>query len=172
MYTRIATQDDALEVRRILDAAMLEPGDVESRIDANDVFVAGDRWPATRADHGRSAQGGGSTRTESDDAAQIGREESTDTDERILGAIVLEPLADVGEPPESAAEGAHVSAIGVRRRHRGRGIGRALIERALEREGRLTAHFDAGVRPFYESLEFSIEAIDDERYRGSLAGPR
>ena len=151
MYTRIASTDDALEVRRILDAAMLEPGDVEGRIQANDVFVAGDRWPATRS--------------ESLESTQISRGESAKTDERILGTVVLERL-------EGAVDGAHVSAIGVRRKHRGRGIGRALVEAALEREGRLTARFDAGVRPFYEALEFSIESIDDERYRGSLDGPR
>ena len=151
MYTRIASTDDALEVRRILDAAMLEPGDVEGRIQANDVFVAGDRWPATRS--------------ESLESTQISRGESAKTDERILGTVVLERL-------EGPVDGAHVSAIGVRRKHRGRGIGRALVEAALEREGRLTAHFDAGVRPFYEALEFSIESIDDERYRGSLDGPR
>jgi GNAT superfamily N-acetyltransferase len=112
-------------VRRILDAAMLEPGDVEARVGDGDVGVAGDR---------RGADGS----------------------ERLLGAVVLEPLGD----------GARVGAIGVRRRHRGRGIGRALLERALEREGRLTARFDADVRPFYEVLGFAIEPDDGDRYRG------
>ncbi|KDE58958.1 hypothetical protein EL22_01090 [Halostagnicola sp. A56] len=180
MYTRTATSEDALEIRRILDAAMLEPGDFEGRIDVNDVFVAGDRWPATRVDHAGSARTGESSRAESGESTRPGHGESTrpgrgepaNVDERILGTIVLEPLAEVAERPEGAGDGAHISAIGVRRRHRGQGIGRALIERALEREGRLTAHFDAGVRPFYESLEFSIEPIDDERYRGSLEGSR
>jgi len=65
-----------------------------------------------------------------------------------------------------AETGAHVGAIGVRRRHRGHGIGRALIERALEREGRLTARFDDRVRPFYERLGFSIEPIDEQRHSG------
>lgn len=183
MYTRTATGEDALEVRRILDAAMLEPGDVEGRIDANDVFVAGDRWPATRADRADrdgSARTGETSRAESGEATQPGhgesarprRGESANADERILGTIVLEPLEDVTERPEGAGDGAHVSAIGVRRRHRGQGIGRMLVECALEREGRLTARFDAGVRPFYDSLEFSIEPIDDERYRGSLVRSR
>ncbi|WP_265109421.1 GNAT family N-acetyltransferase [Halosolutus halophilus] len=131
MYVRTATLDDVLEIRRILDAAMLEPGDVESRTAAGDVLVAGDRR-------------GGTDGNDRDDA------------ERILGTLVLEPLD----------RGSHVAAIGVRRRHRGRGIGRALIERALEREGRLTARFDDGVRPFYETLGFAIEPIDDERHRG------
>lgn len=133
MFVRTATVDDALEVRRILDAALLEPGDVEDRIDADDVLVAGDRHGGTS-----TSSAGGS--------------------ERILGTIVLEP--------EATEPGAHVGAIGVRRRHRGRGIGRALVEDALEREGRLTARFDDGVRPFYERLGFSIEPIDEQRHRG------
>ncbi|WP_121744124.1 GNAT family N-acetyltransferase [Natronorubrum halophilum] len=127
-YVRTATTDDILEVRRILDAAMLEPGNVERRIAEGNVLVAGDN------------RGG------------------TDSSERVLGTIVLE--SDAGE------RGAHISAIGVRRRHRARGIGTGLIERALEREGRLTAQFDDGVRSFYEALDFSIEPIDDRRYRG------
>ncbi|WP_254532167.1 GNAT family N-acetyltransferase [Natrinema gelatinilyticum] len=135
MFVRTATPDDALEVRRILDAAMLEPGNIENRIDAGDVLVAGDRR-------------GGTSTNESGGAGS----------ERILGTIVLEPR-------ESGA-GAHIGAIGVRRRHRGRGIGRALIERALELEGRLTARFDDDVRPFYERLGFSIEPIDEHRNRG------
>lgn len=133
MFVRTATTGDALEVRRILDAALLEPGDVEGRIDAGDVFVAGDR-------NGMSARAG--------------------DDDRILGTVVLEPL--------ERESGAHVGAVGVRRRHRDQGIGRALIETALEREGRLTARFDDGVRPFYERLGFSIEPIDEQRYRGTL----
>ncbi|APW97073.1 N-acetyltransferase [Halobiforma lacisalsi AJ5] len=124
-FVRPARSTDTLEVRRILDAAMLEPGDVEGRIETGDVFVAGD--------------GNGD-------------------EERILGTIVLEPIE--GE------RGAHVSAIGVRRRHRGNGLGRRLIRHALEREGRLTARFDDGVRPFYESLGFAIEPLDERRHRG------
>ncbi|MFU8867077.1 GNAT family N-acetyltransferase [Natronococcus sp.] len=124
MHVRIAGPDDALEVRRILDAAMLEPGDVEARLDG-DVLIAGDRRGA-------------------------------DSTERILGALVCEPRE----------RGAHVASVGVRRRHRGQGIGRRLIERALERERRLTARFDDGVRPFYEALGFTIEPIDEGRHRG------
>ncbi|WP_126664034.1 GNAT family N-acetyltransferase [Haloterrigena salifodinae] len=142
-YVRTATDDDALEVRRILDAAMLEPGDVESRIAAGNVLVAGDERGGT-----------------------------TGTAERILGTVVLEPLeeGEEGDGNGSGDRGAHVSAIGVRRRHRGRGIGTALIDRAVEREGRLTARFDDGVRPFYERLGFSIEPIDEQRHRGAKVG--
>lgn len=81
-------------------------------------------------------------------------------DDRPVGAIVLEPRD----------RGAYVSAIAVSRRRRDRGIGTALVECALEREGRLTARFDERVRPFYQSLGFSIESIDDERYRGEREG--
>ena len=153
-FVRSATHDDALEVRRILDAAMLEPGDVEARIAADDVFVAGDR-----RGRGRSRGGAGSTsKTTATAETNADAADAASEAERILGTVVLEPLED--EP------GAHVSAIGVRRRHRGRGLGRSLIERALEREGRLTARFDEGVRPFYETLGFSIEPIDERRHRG------
>ena len=85
---------------------------------------------------------------------------AVDDRERVHGTIVLEP----------DDRGAHVAAIAVRRRRRDRGIGTALVESALEREGRLTARFDERVRPFYESLGFSIERIDDRRYRGERGG--
>lgn len=133
MHVRTARSEDALAVRRILDAAMLEPGDVETRIGDRDVLVAGDR---------RGGPDG--------------------TDERLLGALVLEPRE----------RGAHVAAVGVRRRHRGRGIGRRLVERALERERRLTACFDEGVDPFYERLGFEIEPIGEGRRRGVVVAGR
>jgi GNAT superfamily N-acetyltransferase len=77
----------------------------------------------------------------------------------VLGTVVLEPRE----------RGARVVAIAVRRRRRDEGIGRALIAAARERYGRLTAGFDAGVRPFYESLGFEIEPAEEtERYRGVL----
>ncbi|RQG93238.1 GNAT family N-acetyltransferase [Natrarchaeobius halalkaliphilus] len=147
-FVRVATRDDSLEVRRILDAAMLEPGNVEARIHNGEVLVAGDRRArSTGSARANAVHGDG--RTRSDDSREA---------ERLLGALVLEPH---GNQP-----GAHVSAVGVRRRHRGRGIGSALVERALEDEGRLTARFDDRVRPFYERLGFSIESIDGERHRG------
>jgi GNAT superfamily N-acetyltransferase len=127
MHVRTALPDDALDVRRVLDGAMLEPGDVEAKIGDGDVLVAGDRL---------GGAGG--------------------TEERLLGALVCEPRR----------RGAHVSAVAVRRRHRGRGIGRALIERALDRERRLTARFAADVLPFYERLGFDVERIAERRYRG------
>ncbi|WP_290810816.1 GNAT family N-acetyltransferase [Halovivax sp.] len=139
---RAAESGEALDVRRILDAAMLEPGDVESRIADGDVLVA----VADRPEAG----------------------------DRVLGALVL-----AAEPPETSvgihevavssdrrSAASHVAAIAVRRRRRDRGIGTALIEAALDREGRLTAHFDADLRPFYEALGFDVCEIGDGRFAG------
>ena len=77
---------------------------------------------------------------------------------RVLGALVLDP--EIGDAPQ-------ITAIAVRRRRRGQGIGTALVEAALERSGRLTAEFDPGVEPFYDALGFEIEPIDGERLRGT-----
>ncbi|WP_225335639.1 GNAT family N-acetyltransferase [Halomicrobium urmianum] len=80
---------------------------------------------------------------------------SDDTD-RVLGALVL--------------DGNRIAAVAVRRRRRGQGIGSALVEAAAERRERLTAEFDADVRPFYESLGFEINVVEGEceRCRGRL----
>ncbi|WP_276273298.1 GNAT family N-acetyltransferase [Haloarcula litorea] len=75
--------------------------------------------------------------------------------ERVLGALVLDDD--------------HVDAVAVRRRRRGQGIGTALVAAAAERRDRLTATFDADVRPFYESLDFDIEQVDEP---GRLWGER
>ncbi|GAB3032584.1 GNAT family N-acetyltransferase [Natronobiforma cellulositropha] len=80
--------------------------------------------------------------------------------DRIRGVLVLEPLPD--------GTGTRLEAIAVRRRHRARGIGTALVDVALAREGRLTAEFDASVRPFYDALGFECERLESGRYRGWL----
>ncbi|ELZ03196.1 N-acetyltransferase GCN5 [Natrialba chahannaoensis JCM 10990] len=169
IHVRTATAADELEIRRILDAAMLTFEDLEARLAAGDVLVAGDRQ-------------GGSTDSnhtpESEDS-------SARANERILGTLVLAPVppetdgcstgtkgADgTSESTEPARESAHIAAIAVRRRHRGQGIGRALVTGVLESESeserRVTAHFDADVRPFYESLGFSIEPLEVVEEAGS-----
>lgn len=97
---------------------------------------------------------------------------ATDGAGTVRGAIVLkpEPAATGREPdsmPASPRErGAHIDAIAVRNSHRGRGIGAALVDAAIEREGRLTAHFHGSVRPFYEALGFEIVRMEDDRYSG------
>nr|WP_264475510.1 GNAT family N-acetyltransferase [Halorubellus salinus] len=92
-------------------------------------------------------------------------------DDRVVGALVLVPFDDVGLPDAVAGDervdgdvvagdgGMHVDAVAVRRRRRGRGVGRALVVAALERERRLTVAFDPGVRAFYDALGF--EVVDD-----------
>lgn len=75
-------------------------------------------------------------------------------DDRVLGALVLDRT--------------EIEAVAVRRRRRGQGIGTALVEAAVERRDRLVAEFDAHVRPFYESLGFDVERVEEKRCRGVL----
>lgn len=71
----------------------------------------------------------------------------------VLGALVL--------------DGERVAAVAVRPNRRGQGIGSALVESARNRRDRLTAEFDAELRPFYERLAFAVEpAGDPARLRG------
>ena len=64
-------------------------------------------------------------------------------------------------------DGSKIDAVAVRRRRRGQGIGTALVEAASDRRGRVTAAFDADVRPFYEALGFAIQPLSEsDRYRG------
>ena len=74
---------------------------------------------------------------------------------RLLGTLVL--------------DGEEIVAVAVRPGRRGQGVGTALVEAAAARRERLTAGFDPGVRPFYESLGFEIEC-DDGRCRGVRRG--
>lgn len=66
---------------------------------------------------------------------------------RIVGALVL--------------DGNEIGAVAVRPNRRDQGIGSALVEAAASRRPRLEARFDPSLRPFYESLEFRIEAGRD-----------
>ena len=141
---RTATPADELDVRRLLDGAVLEYDALGERIATDDVLVA------------------------------------TDGEGRVRGVIVLDPNGSPDGSPatsgidESAAnardDGAnratHVTAIAVGRRHRNRAFGTALIEAALEREGRLTVHFDGSVWPFYERLGFERHRLDEDRFVG------
>ena len=91
-----------------------------------------------------------------DDGTLVAVSDDDPAAERVLGALVL--------------DGTHVEAVAVRRRRRGQGIGTALVEAALDRRDRITAEFDADVRPFYEALGFTIEALDEpDRFRGERA---
>jgi GNAT superfamily N-acetyltransferase len=72
---------------------------------------------------------------------------------RVVGALV--------------GDGERIEAVAVRPGRRGQGVGRALVEAAVARWGRVVAEFDDGVRPFYESLGFAVTPVG-ERYRGVL----
>ncbi|MFC6952535.1 GNAT family N-acetyltransferase [Halorubellus litoreus] len=120
VVVREATVEAELDVRRVLDGAMLETDAVSDAVARGDAFVAVD-------------------------------------DERVVGALVLVPLDDVALPEAVGGDvGMHVDAVAVRRRRRGRGVGRALVSAALDRERRLTVAFDPGVRAFYDALGFDV----------------
>ena len=140
---RTATPADELDVRRLLDSAVLEYDALGERIATEDVLVA------------------------------------TEGESHVRGVIVLDPdgvtdsydAAEINDSTtavftEDSSTGSHVTAIAVARRHRDRGIGTALIEEALEREGRLTATFDDAVWPFYERLGFDRRRLDEDRFVG------
>jgi len=146
-----ATPGDELGVRRVLDAAMLES------TATSDAIARGDAFVAVAGDDGIAGGGEG---TDGDGTVDEG--EVADGG-RVVGALVLVPFSSV-ELPDAVAErgdavagdvGMHVDAVAVRRRRRGQGIGRALVEAALDRERRLTVAFDPGVRAFYDALEFT-----------------
>ena len=91
----------------------------------------------------------------------------------VGNVLVAVETHDRGEPPLGTLVlgGDKIRAVAVRRRRRGQGIGTALVEAALDRRGRLVAGFDGRVRPFWESLGFTLEETDEEdRYRGVLTG--
>ena len=103
------------------------------------------------------------------DAAFVAVRASSDTaDAAVLGALVAIPR-DAG----AIGATAEIDAIAVRQARRAQGIGQALVATAAGQYDRLVAEFDARVRPFYESLGFAIEPVensDRERYRGELSG--
>lgn len=80
------------------------------------------------------------------------------SDGRSVGAIALinaeETVEDVVWP-----DSVYISAIAVSKSRRGQGIGRSLIEAAVDWASPrpLSATFDERVRPFYTACEFAIE---------------
>ncbi|WP_254864609.1 GNAT family N-acetyltransferase [Halovivax gelatinilyticus] len=135
---RPATDDDALDVRRVLDAAVLAYDGLDARIEADGALVA--------------------TTRETTIAGVILLDPEPST--VVTGWDEFRgPLAEFGA-------GAHIDAIAVRKARRGRGVGTRLVETALDREGWLTAHFAGSVRPFYEALGFEVRPLADERFAG------
>ena len=162
ILVREATTGAELGVRRVLDAAMLESTATSAAVARGDAFVAvaGGGGPAAgdeATDESGAVDGGGAV-----------------DEGRVVGALVLVPYSSV-ELPDAVAErgdavagdvGMHVDAVAVRRRRRGQGIGRALVEAALERERRLTVAFDPGVSAFYDALEFATVLEGEEASDG------
>lgn len=70
--------------------------------------------------------------------------------DRVVGAVYL----------DSDRNPAHVEAIAVHPSHRHEGIGSQLLVHAASREGAITAAFDSELRPFYESIGFTIEPLE------------
>jgi GNAT superfamily N-acetyltransferase len=148
VIVREATTGDELDVRRVLDAAMLESTATSDAVARSDAFVA---------------VAGGDEGTRGDERV----DENEVFDERVVGALVLVPHSKVELPAELAgSRGMHVDAVAVRRRRRGRGIGRALLAAALDREHRLTVAFDPGVGAFYDALDFTTVVGSEERVDG------
>ncbi len=151
---REATGDDADDVVRLFDAAMLsvDRGRVRRRAATGCVLVAVVR---------------GHNRAERRAAADVDADPARD--DRVVGACVL---ADPG-PKSPPTEIEHVA---VHRSRRGRGIGTTLVTAVATRiDGPLVARFRPGVRPFYESLGFAIDApggdgsdSGSDRLRGTL----
>lgn len=79
------------------------------------------------------------------------------TEGAIVGTLVL--------------DGDAVDSVAVRPGRRGQGIGSALVEAALDSTERLVAEFDPQVRPFWESLGFSVFGCGvDDRLCGVRRG--
>jgi GNAT superfamily N-acetyltransferase len=88
-------------------------------------------------------------------AVGVGSDALAASERVVLGALVLDRR--------------EVTALAVRPRRRGQGIGSALVRTASERvDGPLVATFDADLRPFYEHLGFAVERSSEERYRAQL----
>jgi sulfur carrier protein ThiS/predicted N-acetyltransferase YhbS len=90
---------------------------------------------------------------------------------RLDDGGVLVAVADGSVVGALVLDGDRVTAVAVRRRRRGQGVGTALVEAARRRRGCLVAAFDADVSPFYSSLGFDIERVDDGRFEGTLQPP-
>jgi GNAT superfamily N-acetyltransferase len=90
-------------------------------------------------------------------------------DGRVL--VAVESRVDEEESPILGAlvvDDDEIDAVAVRPGRRGQGVGTRLVETALDRHGHLAVAFDERVRPFWESLDVSIDSVDGDRYRGTL----
>lgn len=95
------------------------------------------------------------------------------TDRTVVGAIVLDPAGpEDPTPPDPWPVGSYVEAIAVRRKHRNRGIGTAILRAARRRWAPLIADFDERVQPFYELAAAECrQTKDDDRHWALLREP-
>lgn len=141
---RRATTADRLDILRVLDGAMLEV----------DTAVLDDRIPAGTVLVALAERGG-------------------DRDPVVAGALVTSPVSP-SDPVDSAdGTAVRIEAVAVRQSRRGRGIGSALVERAVADAAaagydRLVAEYDVTLRSFYDDLGFHVTETmaDGERVRG------
>ena len=119
------------------------PDDIELRRATED-----DAMPVIRVLHGALLEIDGSTVRRAVDREDV---IVAVADGWVVGALV--------------SEDNHIDTLAVRREFRGRGIGSALVETAVaDIGGPVTADFRAGVRGFWQDLDFDIEAEDDRFY--------
>ncbi|MFB6095970.1 MAG: GNAT family N-acetyltransferase [Haloferacaceae archaeon] len=141
VVVREADGDDVVPALRVLEGALLDvdPDRVDRLADAGHVLVA---------ERAGSVVG---AIVVDPDAPEAWTDDSTDT---------AEPRS---APPTAAA---HVRAVAVARRHRGRGIGTALVATAAGQYGSLSAGFRPEVEGFWTALGFEVVA----RVGGRLYG--
>ena len=161
---RIARPADRLGVSRVLDGALLDVEELPARIDAGHVLVAvadGRICGAVVvAPDGPPSHRSAQRPDERDSDVTYSDVQHTDVRHSEAGASTRER----DYVPREWQSTAHVRAIAVRRRRRGRGIGSALVSAATEEFGPLVADFDDAIRPFYESLDATLLERDGERW--------
>ena len=133
---RVASPDEALAIRRILDAAMLEFAPLPARIAAGDVFVA------VRASNG-------------------GSNGETTTVGGVLGALVVTWSADVASIDALAVRRVH-RGRGIGTDLVAAAVDHAHEQGAAE----IRARFDASLESFYRAREFEIVERDGDRSVG------
>ncbi|MFB6137403.1 MAG: GNAT family N-acetyltransferase [Halobacteriaceae archaeon] len=142
VVVRAADTDDRAAVQGVLDAALLEPGDV------SDLLAAGRGLVAEREEGGTA----------------VGTLLAPAT---VPAADRPSPDGGTGTAGPEPSVDAHVLAVAVRPGARGRGVGSALVRAAGEDWGRLGAAYEPVLRPFYEGLGFeSVGTLEDGREYG------
>ena len=150
---RVGDPDDYRAAMNVLDGAMLDVDPARVRAGLG-VAAEGDGEGDRDGDDDDVGGDGDGGKTDSGEAVVLVAE----GDGSVLGALVL--------------DGRRVTAVAVRRSRRDRGVGTALVEAAAARRSRVTASFDARVKPFYGSLGFDIRPAGDGedgcRFEGEL----